>query len=50
MKRGMSGMMAEQQLKTKILYRYQTWGSVERSLPVLWAFEYLLFKGDIKNI
>lgn len=31
-------------------YRYQTWASVERSLPVLWAFEYLLFKGDIKNI
>ena len=31
-------------------YRYQTWASVERSLPALWAFEYLLFKGDIKNI
>ena len=31
-------------------YRYQTWASVERSLPVLWAFEYLFFKGDIKNI
>jgi len=31
-------------------YRYKTWASVERSLPVLWAFEYLLFKGDIKNI
>lgn len=40
----------EEELNRIFIDIYQTWASVERSLPVLWAFEYLLFKGDIKNI